>query len=477
MSSKNVRRVSPADWLHSPVAVLSAAALVAAAVCSSSAAAQSPFSVDDRMLLEGVGIDAALLAKFADGKPFDAAEREPLVSALAGLRQCSQLDLDRYGLKFKHGDDLTKPEARGRLWEIRGRLVGLAPLELTDEEITRLYPELDELKPGDPRRRMYRCEIEVGDGPQRATVYSTRVPKSLAERPAVEGRAPLERIAVQAIVLKTSDAAAPPMPLVVARRLAWFPATPLGDLGFDYGLYDDVRLESHDLIREHDCFYQLLAAMQRADFDALLAVAPRERSVVPLFNAPATMHGQVVALVGTARRAVAVVVKEPEVQERFGIRKYYEVAIYTADSQQNPLIFNILELPPGFPEGDNIHASVRIPGTFLTGFYYHRDATPDEQARGIQPKLQKAPLLLGKSLQWLKEPTQEASTSWVFGGLVVAAFVVLAIAGARLMQSENRMRNILRKRNEPPTGTSLNDAPVEYQARPDFSNLDGRDDE
>jgi hypothetical protein len=429
--------------------------------------AQPPLAGDDRLLLEGFGIDAPFLARFVDGKPLDPEERTPLVSALAGLRQGSQQEFDHYSEKVESLKPLGAPEAKGRLWQVSGRLKSLTAEEFTKEELERIYAEVDDLPGGDPRRRMYRGEIELTAGAAPVTAYLLRVPKGLTGRRDLD-----ERVIVEGVLLKNAGSAESPQPILAARRLAWYPRTPLGDLGVDYAAYDDVRLESHDLKNEREAFYQLLAGMQRADFAKLVAETQGAYSVVPLFNEPAMMHGKLIALQGTARRAVSVVVNEPDVVERFGIKRYYEVSMYTTDSQQNPMIVNVLELPPGMPEGENIHAAIRVPCTFVTGFYYHRDATPDEQARGIQPKLQKAPLLIGKSIQLIVVPkAEDSAVSWVFGGLVAAALLAVCFGVAALMRGEKRTRSILQRQMAPPPGTSLNDAPVEYHAKPDFSGL------
>lgn len=425
--------------------------------------------VDDRLLLDGSGIDAALLGKFVDGKPLEGDERAALVAVWGGMRQCSQLDLDQYSRKPAASKDVAAAEARGRLWWVRGRLKSAQPETLTNEEVERVYAEIDDMPADDARRKIYRCEIELDGGGPKATIYSLAFPKELVDRAQLD-----EPVSIQGVCVKQAGSADAPQPVFVARRLAWFPETPLGQLGMDYALYDDVRREAHDLKAERECFYQLLNVMKKADFAALMEQTNQKDpySVVPLFNDPLSMRGKMVALDGTARRAVAVVVQEPDIEERFGIKQYYEVAIYTADSQQNPLLFNLLELPKDFPQGENINAHVRIPGTFLTGFFYRRDATSQEQLKGIKPSLQKAPLLIGKSLyHYPEEDVTQSPNSWLFAVGITAALAVLIFVFWRATRTEARTRDLLQRQMAPPSGTSLNDAPVEYQAKPDFSGL------
>ncbi len=74
---------------------------------------------------------------------------------------------------------------------------------------------------------------------------------------------------------------------------------------------------------------------------------------------------------GEALRAVRVRVDDPDVVRRFGIRQYYEIEVVTPDSQNNPLVVCVAELPEGLPLGDKIHESVRVAGFFLKSWAYN----------------------------------------------------------------------------------------------------------
>ena len=101
-----------------------------------------------------------------------------------------------------------------------------------------------------------------------------------------------------------------------------------------------------------------LDAARRADARRALDQATSGNSdIVPLFNEPASQRGSLVTLRGDALRAVEIRVDDPDVVERFGIRRYYEVEIVTDDSQNNPLVCCVAELPEGMPLGDDIRAA------------------------------------------------------------------------------------------------------------------------
>ncbi len=65
--------------------------------------------------------------------------------------------------------------------------------------------------------------------------------------------------------------------------------------------------------------------------------------MVPLFNEPASQRGRLVLLSGSARDVLRVDVPDRDIQERFGIRHYYQVHLFTDDSQGNSLIICVRE--------------------------------------------------------------------------------------------------------------------------------------
>jgi hypothetical protein len=132
--------------------------------------------------------------------------------------------------------------------------------------------------------------------------------------------------------------------------------------------------------------------------------------------------GKLVMFEGDARRCVEVRVDDPDVRERFGIERYYEIAMFTDDSQGNPLIFCVLELPKGMPVGEDIHERMRIAGFFLKSWAYPQGAG-GKNAEGAKQQL--APLILGRDARRFE---RQASGGVVMGSIVVGA-IVLAMSG------------------------------------------------
>ncbi len=459
---------SGAAPISSPSATAAAAASATGATSGSATSgitATSTADEDLRQILAAASVDDALLAKFVSGKPADDAERRPTLTVLAALRGFTPTDLDRFAHPARGKADLAAPAARGRIWQLRGKLKSLVAEAISEEEFSRLYPaEEGTPPPADPRRSVYRGSITL-DGGETAQFVSLTAPQGLRDKPRPE-----TRIGLAGLYVKDTapDGAAP---LLLARRIAWYDDGPLGKLDMDVGLFDDVREHSSDLKVERECFYQLLTALRRGDLATLADATNADYSVEPLFNDPDSIRGKLIALEGRARRAVEVRVADVDIRRRFGIDRYYEIALFTRDSQNNPLLFDVVDLPAGFPLGDDINEFVRIPGVFLTGFTYHRDATIEERQKGLKPPMQKAPLLIGKSPIRVDYRAPDESFSWWIGGAIVLGAALVGWSAWRMLTSGSKARRMRDDVSAARTAGTLNSLPGEYSSKPDFSNL------
>jgi hypothetical protein len=257
--------------------------------------------------------------------------------------------------------------------------------------------------------------------------------------------------------------------LLAAIRVAWHPGTLLGELGMDVGLLDEVRDRS--ALDERECFYQMLAAVDRApagrieragrenlakNRDLLERMArnrelgPQRRAaveraltraqegaddVVPLFNEPADERGKLLVLPGEALRAVEIRVDDPDIVKRFGIDHYYEVEIVTVDSQNNPIVCCIVELPADMPLGQSIHENVRITGFFLKTWAFDTPKTAAAAAR----RQQLAPLVIAKSIEVITPPTL-APPGAAFAALVVAGILTAVAATWYVRRGDRRAK-------------------------------------
>ena len=286
-----------------------------------------------------------------------------------------------------------------------------------------------------------------------------------------------------------------PLWIFAAPRLAWYPDDLLGRLGMDFGLFDSIQDRKVITADDREAFYQMLAAVGRAKPDQLMTAAienlptlpeddrwtdrtGEERYLVtPLFNQAAAERGKLVELLGTARRTEKIVVDDADIVARFGIDHYYQVFLFTDDSQGNPLTFCIRELPEGMPYGNQPRygEAVRIAGFFFKTWSYKVPKMMDPTLSPDDPKThhQLSPLLIGRSLVWYPavQPASNTLSGVVVGGLFALAMVAIWFVAWR---TRRRERKWLDQMESPPVFDS--DDEVERMDHgedpaPDFSRM------
>jgi hypothetical protein len=352
---------------------------------------------------------------------------------LAVVRRFSLLDMDRWKQAKLSPEVLQKDPAgeRGALVAWTGTVTRVAHHALPAETAERFN-----------LAGYYRCEMAIANSEARAVVYALAVPKDWLSAEKLNERASVSGIFVRLAEEETASA-----PVVVARRVAWHPPTILGDLDMDVGLFDELSPRSEVAAEDRECFYQLLAAVGRAGTRQLSrAVAPEGRNapVVPLFNNPNEQRGRLVELTGTARQAVLRRVEDRDIVARFGIDHYYEMEIFTEDSQGNPLTFCVRDLPKGFPQGDKITEPVRVAGFFLKRWGYRTAAT--DGAGGAAAR-HLAPLLIGREPVRLEPPeVDQRFANGMFLILFVGLTVVLWLVVSRLSRSDAKFHKQLERR-------------------------------
>jgi hypothetical protein len=321
------------------------------------------------------------------------------------------------------------------------------------------------------------------------------------------------------------DGAPPGKPaiLLVAKRVAWHPTTPrepvvslgmsiLGSLGMDIGMLDQVQ--SHGRLRTDDtaAFYQMLSAAGKIGANQLIRFANSnletirgewmremkesrdanrralarevvvranagQYSVAPLFNDAAGQIGRLMVVDGAARRVVRVNVGRTgdngapsNVARRFGIDHYYEMQVFTDDSQNYPLVFCVRELPAGLPIGDDLHVPVRVAGFFFKDWLYTTRGTRDQDTGELLPgegKQQYAPLLIGRAPVLLKVEDERGTAQLVGGGLFLLALGGIWAAAWWFSRGDRRYaeRRRVAAFSLPP-GESLNDLHVPVVGEP-----------
>jgi hypothetical protein len=454
-------RLLSADATPTPrsSATLRMAGILVAAMCLAAAAelpaAESKKPSSPREMFRALGVDDAHFDRLADGQPLGARENETLWRVLFRLRAFASADIERWALS---GDELAaavrQPEkSRGTIFRLDGRVTDVEPIRPPSEAVQRY--EL---------ARYFRCRLELGSPPELADVYTENVPAEWQKgaRPNVSGGA-------RGVFLKCAEKiGGRPLLIFAARRLAWYPDTPLGRLDMDVGLLDSAQARkpfNQHSPEDREAFYQMLAAVGRATAGQLFQEAKAELpkipagwrrtdqqgqpqySVVPLFNEPAGQRGRLVELFGTARLVEEIHLDpllDADIIARFGFDHYYQVSLFTDDSQGNPLTFCIRQLPEGMPYGNRPHygETVRIAGFFFKTWSYSVPKMADPALTPGNPKTQKllSPLLIGRSLVWYPapQPAENTLANYLIGGLVLLFIVMIWLAGWRNRRHEKK---------------------------------------
>jgi hypothetical protein len=187
-------------------------------------------------------------------------------------------------------------------------------------------------------------------------------------------------------------------------------------------------------------------------------------SVAPLFNDPQSQIGRLLVFDGTARRALRVEVggrpdggATSDVARRFGFDHYYEMEIFTQDSQNYPLVFCLRELPAGLATGALIDVPVRAAGFFFKDWLYQARGSAEGDGAGARP--QYAPLLIAPStLLLINEPERNNAVQFVLGGLFVAALAGIWAVAAWYAHGDRKFRtSVLAGRFSLPPDQSLNE--------------------
>jgi hypothetical protein len=278
----------------------------------------------------------------------------------------------------------------------------------------------------------------------------------------------------------------------------------LGNLGVDVGLLDGIQPRGKIRAEEREAFYQIMQAVGKlapsvfADIAKATLPAVRKEweskldaekdpkrtalaklaadraanglySVAPLFNEPESQIGHLIVVEGRVRRAVRVEVGEKpgggqsEVARRFGIDHYYEMEVFTDDSQNYPLVFCVRQLPEDFPTNGDVDVPVRVAGFFFKDWLYrtrHIGDAEDGDAPNGNGRPQYAPLLIGAQPTVLSEPDQgNRGAGQVVGG-VLFVLVLAGIWGVAMWYARGdrrfRDRNMAANYSLPP-GETLND--------------------
>ncbi|MBR4976612.1 MAG: hypothetical protein IKY61_06110, partial [Thermoguttaceae bacterium] len=203
-------------------------------------------------------------------------------------------------------------------------------------------------------------------------------------------------------------------PVALAAQVGWFPAdAPLGRLGVDLSAFEGAPVYPiRALTAEKDAtrrrkiaqtlrwtsadvrpFYETLAAVRRdASRNQKSVLTPdssfasETEKIVALFNRPERNQGRVVRLRGRVRRANLVLVDDPDVVASTGIDRYYQLYLFSNDSQGWPLVLCVPELPDGLKVGGGkeYRREIEFVGAFTKTWAYKTSAQRTQTAETAQ---------------------------------------------------------------------------------------------
>lgn len=398
-----------------------------------------------RDLLARSGIDQSRLNSFLDGRPLDSDEHETLYRILFRIPRIAPELVQGWSLRPDSWSQVIEnPDAyRGEFFRLSGTV--------TEIDVDTMIPEVVDRF---GFSHFYRVQMRLDNTDSPALIAARVVPEAWTKSPRATATMG-QRCAVNGMFLKVGDDTGPAPQLVFAAdRIAWHPDrieprlgieadhVLLGDLGMDVGLLSEVKDRARIVNEDRECFYQLLATVEKQPLSAQLIEAPGIK-IPQLLVDPKPSRGMLFTVHGGARRAIRIRVDDPDVQARFGINHYYELDLLVPletplqlvdrDDRSSstygsyPVTVCVRHLPKGMPVGEEINEEVRVQAFFLKLWAYrtHEDVAPRESATG-RKAVQFSPLLIGRQPQWIRRTV--ASNPYpglVFGVVFASAMVVL----------------------------------------------------
>ncbi len=421
-----------------------------------------------------LGVDESYIQLLMDGHPINSDEMESLWKILYAVNRFDVLDIE----KWAHRDVSMKELAslpithRCQIFLIDGTVLRVTPEKVLPEVVDQFQME-----------QYYRCEFQVQPDGEPAIVYARNVPKAWKLDQPIK-----ERASFFGFFLKLAGGDdQPARPIFVTRRVAWHPRTLLGQAGMDLGLFDEATNRTPLRSQDRQCFYQLLGTVVTLHPSQLRFAANEQFDkwreshsqqakakkltqfpVVELIRNPGEYQGEIMGFEGTLRRAVEILVDDPDIVARYGLRKYYELEVFVdlggvykldKDSDRRfrtyPVVFCVRNLPPEMPVGAKVNEQVRVQGVFMKVWSYQSGfaASKGENTR------QMAPLFVGGMPTWYRN--EESGNAFV--GMIAGCLFVVALGGIwfglwRYSRGDRKFRKqALGRQFEPPEGESLND--------------------
>lgn len=355
---------------------------------------------------------------------------------------------------------LSKELARETTARVAGTLESLGAIALNPTEADRLGAET-----------LCRAVVATPDGRRTAAYLAApprfRVPETFFDRPrpATSETGGGERVGFFGVKFGSERGGTEAF---LTGRLQWFPeAAPLGRAGVDVGAFEAVPVYPRDALErartdderkavarsmrwtteERRAFYGSLAAF-RQDAPRKVRDAREPVGVVSLFNEPEKNQGARVKLRGWVRRVNMILVSDPDVKAATKLDRYWQLFLFTDESQGWPVALCVPELPEALDPTAALDDPpiVEFDGFFYKTWAYRSSSTQapvdDDAESSVDPvavkRWTRAPVAIGR-IVGVEFPDSETVAPWAPTTIFVA-FAALACAWIVLRRLARRPR-------------------------------------
>lgn len=451
---------------------LTAAFAIAMTWVAGTAASRQPPPVDDSpaAYLAGWDLDRERWAALAEPGPWDDARQSLVLKLMARLWRVPADRAARWQAAAADVSSALPTTAADDLVRIEGRAVFVAPQRLTADQAAVAGREAIDLVRITTAAGAA-VDVIVESAPA-AWPRWTAIDESAAVvgMPLTAGPGPVPQAEGQAWPAES------PALVVLAMRISWYPATPLGMLGMDYATFATVADGKPLVAGDTAAFYGMLAAAGRAAAGAIEEAAGPPVDVIPLIDPAArwfaSHRGDPVTVEGVVRRATRIVIDDPEQRRLVGADHYWELYVFVptppiriGETVQDdfPIVCCVLTLPDGMPTGERIGERVRVSGFALKRYAYPLPRVRISSSQGDKERgggRRETPLLIGSEARWLPGPSPRRWSNdlgWILLG--ITGIIGLLLAGAMwsarraARRAERRAREQLPDRIDlPPVG-------------------------
>jgi hypothetical protein len=459
-----------ASWLASVPLLAQEGATVSQPAIQTTEAFLQLFEVDDKQLAR----IATAASADSIGSHIDSETQEATLRLFNALRRCPTSIL-RNTAELLNEPGVLSASKPGQAVRMQGQVQQIERISLTDDLRERF---------GVPAFYRCQCTYATVDQPRPLVILASKIPQrweSHLVSPELDEPSRLRAFSSQQISCSAITLAGGSDIALATERIAWHPRQPdesiglvidhvlLASHGMDIGQLDEVRPKGPLTAHDRAAFYQMLLAMGRIP-SSELATAARSVNVTELLQNTDSHRGKLYDITGTARRCVRILVDDEQADE-FGLSSYYELVVFLdpdalvkvrsdeSDAGKYfatyPVVVCVRNLPEGFPTGEEIHAAVRVVGSYLKLWAY---PSKFMQADGSKA-LQFSPLLIGDAPQLT--PAAKITDPLSGPGLAIAFAALLFLLSALVWWwsrgDEKFKRETLSRKYELPPETSLDD--------------------